>query len=819
MIKLFISTILMSLSFMAMGQHRLTIEVVNDENEPLEKASVSINRNRGFSLQTDNRGQALFEDLSDGRYRVHVSFVGYGTQDTLIRIDHNRDITIRLRPTHIRTEEVLVNATRAKSNASTTFKNLDKQTIERSNLGRDIPYLLDQTPSVIVGSDAGNGIGYTSMTIRGSDNARINVTLDGVPLNDAESMGSFFINLPDFASSVDNIQIQRGIGTSTNGAGAFGASLNIQTDALNEKAYAELNNSYGSYHSWKNTLKAGTGLINGLYAFNARLSRIASNGYIDRATSDLKSFYVDGGIYGQKQTLKATLFSGKEKTYQAWYGTPEPLLKGDRSVLTDYATAMEIYDGPELDRLLKADRTYNYYTYDNQTDNYTQTHARLHYNNYVTDIFNFSVALHYTRGAGYYEEYRPEDGFSKYGMEPVQIGDETIDHSDLIRRRWLDNHFYGATYAFNYTPTSRLKMTFGGAYNQYRGDHYGEVIWARFASDTELGDKYYFNDAQKNDFNIYGKLDYTIDKWLLNADLQYRNLHYMINGDDDKIKNLDVRDDLHFFNPKVGVTYLINANSNAYLSYAFANKEPVRKDYVENPLNEFPRPEKMQDIEAGYRYKASTVNIGANLYAMLYKDQLIPTGAINDVGGTIRQNVPDSYRAGLELDFGWQIASQLTWNVAASFSQNKINDFKEYVTVYDEDWNVVELKEIVYPKTTIAMSASTILSNQFAYRPIDNLELSLRTKYVSRMFLDNTQSRQRSIDPFTVTDFGTRYSIAAFGLKNVDLLLHINNIFNAKYETSGYTWGSMDVAGNRSFYNFYAPQATTNYMLGLNIRF
>lgn len=819
MIKLFISTILMSLSFMAMGQHRLTVEVVNDENEPLEKASVSINRNRGFSLQTDNRGQALFEDLSDGRYRVHVSFVGYGTQDTLIRIDHNRDITIRLRPTHIRTEEVLVNATRAKSNASTTFKNLDKQTIERSNLGRDIPYLLDQTPSVIVGSDAGNGIGYTSMTIRGSDNARINVTLDGVPLNDAESMGSFFINLPDFASSVDNIQIQRGIGTSTNGAGAFGASLNIQTDALNEKAYAELNNSYGSYHSWKNTLKAGTGLINGLYAFNARLSRIASNGYIDRATSDLKSFYVDGGIYGQKQTLKATLFSGKEKTYQAWYGTPEPLLKGDRSVLTDYATAMEIYDGPELDRLLKADRTYNYYTYDNQTDNYTQTHARLHYNNYVTDIFNFSVALHYTRGAGYYEEYRPEDGFSKYGMEPVQIGDETIDHSDLIRRRWLDNHFYGATYAFNYTPTSRLKMTFGGAYNQYLGDHYGEVIWARFASDTELGDKYYFNDAQKNDFNIYGKLDYTIDKWLLNADLQYRNLHYMINGDDDKIKNLDVRDDLHFFNPKVGVTYLINANSNAYLSYAFANKEPVRKDYVENPLNEFPRPEKMQDIEAGYRYKASTVNIGANLYAMLYKDQLIPTGAINDVGGTIRQNVPDSYRAGLELDFGWQITSQLRWNVAASFNQNKINDFKEYVTVYDEDWNVVELKEIVYPKTTIAMSASTILSNQFAYRPIDNLELSLRTKYVSRMFLDNTQSRQRSIDPFTVTDFGTRYSIAAFGLKNVDLLLHINNIFNAKYETSGYTWGSMDVAGNRSFYNFYAPQATTNYMLGLNIRF
>lgn len=345
----------------------------------------------------------------------------------------------------------------------------------------------------------------------------------------------FFVNIPDFASSVDNIQVQRGIGTSTNGAGAFGASLNIQTDALQEKPYAELNNSYGSYNSWKNTVKAGTGLINNRYAFNARLSRVASDGYIDRASSDLKSFYVDGGFYGKKQSLKATLFSGKEKTYQAWYGTPEPLIKGDRGRLADYAVGMEL-SSSETDRLLNADRKYNYYTYDNQTDNYTQTHARIHYNNQVSDQFNFSGALHYTRGAGYYEEYRADDKLSKYGMAPVIFGTDTTKTSDLIRRRWLDNHFYGATYAFNYTPSNDLKLTLGGAFNQYTGDHYGEVIWSRFASNSELGDRYYENNAKKNDFNIYGKVNYTLDKWLFNVDLQYRTLHYKIDGNDDKIK-------------------------------------------------------------------------------------------------------------------------------------------------------------------------------------------------------------------------------------------------------------------------------------------
>ncbi|QBQ42575.1 TonB-dependent receptor [Sphingobacterium psychroaquaticum] len=818
MIKVSISALLVALSFTTYAQHRLSLEVVNDRNQKLPNASVSVSKVKRLVQQTNAEGQAQFNDLGSGSYQVHVSYVGYGTQDTTLRLTSNQFVRIQLREASLRAEEVLVSATRARSNASTSFSNIDKQTIEKVNMGRDIPYLLDQTPSVVIGSDAGNGIGYTNMTIRGSSNERINVTLDGIPLNDAESMGSFFVNIPDFASSVDNIQVQRGIGTSTNGAGAFGASLNIQTDALQEKPYAELNNSYGSYNSWKNTVKAGTGLINNRYAFNARLSRVASDGYIDRASSDLKSFYVDGGFYGKKQSLKATLFSGKEKTYQAWYGTPEPLIKGDRGRLADYAVGMEL-SSSETDRLLNADRKYNYYTYDNQTDNYTQTHARIHYNNQVSDQFNFSGALHYTRGAGYYEEYRADDKLSKYGMAPVIFGTDTTKTSDLIRRRWLDNHFYGATYAFNYTPSNDLKLTLGGAFNQYTGDHYGEVIWSRFASNSELGDRYYENNAKKNDFNIYGKVNYTLDKWLFNVDLQYRTLHYKIDGNDDKIKNINIHDDLSFFNPKAGLTYLINAQSNAYLSYAYASKEPVRKDYVENPLNAFPTPERMQNIEAGYRLRTTSFNVGANAYAMLYKDQLIPTGAINDVGGTIRQNVPDSYRVGIELDAAWNITEQFTWRATAAFSQNKIKNFKEYVPVYDEDWNDLGLKEIEYKKTNIALSAATILSNEFAYRPIQNLEFSLRTKYVSRMYLDNTSSRERSIDPFLVNDLNARYSFAALGLKNVDLMVSVNNILGEKYETSGYTWGSMNTTGERTFYNFYTPQATANYMMGINIRF
>lgn len=802
-------------SSIAVAQSQLTVRVIDLNNQPLSGATVSLSGND--SKSTNQSGTVQFTGLQTGLYNLRITHVGFETVSRRVSAT-DETITITLNPALQSTGEVFVSATRAREHSATTFKNVTKEDLRKTNLGQDIPFLLDQTPGVVIGSDAGAGIGYTNMTIRGSDNQRVNVTLNGIPLNDSESMGSFFVNLPDFASSVESIQIQRGIGTSTNGAGAFGASLNIQTDVLETKPYAELNNSFGSFNSWKNTVKVGSGLINNKYAFNARLSRIASDGYVERASSNMKSFYLDGGLYTDKHILKATVFGGDQTTYQAWYGTPEPLVTGNHDRLLDYAiNGLGIPEGPELDRILNADRRYNYYTYDGQTDNYKQTHSHLHYTYTANDQWNINTALHYTRGAGYFEEFRPNDRLSRHGMDDIDIGDETISRSDIVRRRWLDNHFYGATYSLNYNPTSLLRFTLGGGYNEYIGDHYGEVIWSQYSPDHfTLGDRYYFNDAKKTDFNIYAKADMRLEDWLFNLDLQYRNITYRGEGPDNRAVYLDFQDNLNFFNPKFGFTYFLNENSNVYSSYAYASKEPVRKDYAENPLHEFPRPERMHNIEAGYRFRHQAVNIGLNGYAMLYKDQLIATGALNDVGGAIRQNVPDSYRIGVELDAAWNITSKFKWKATAALSDNKIRNFREFVQI---DWDPTNLQEIDHGNTHIALSASTILSNDFTYSPIEPLAFSLTSKYVSRMYLDNTSAHERSIDPSFVNNLRTVYTLSAFGLERVDLNLAINNIFNAKYQTNGYTFGTMESGGERTYYNFYYPQATTNFLFGVNIRF
>ncbi|WP_270089338.1 TonB-dependent receptor [Sphingobacterium sp. SYP-B4668] len=815
----FAVTVMFLMSIFVFGQQSVTVTIQDaNSKKGLEHVTVVITGRTNSTQTTDEKGVVIFNNLTTGPHALKVSHIGYNSVQQPLQLGQS-STKILLEPRSIITEEVLVQSTRAKDNSSTTFKNIGREEIAKNNLGQDIPYLLDQTPSVVIGSDAGAGIGYTNIRIRGSDNQRINVTLNGIQLNDAESMGSFFVNLPDFASSVESIQVQRGIGTSTNGSGSFGASINIQSNTLEKTPYVEFNNSFGSYQSWKNTLKVGTGLINDKFAFNARLSRISSDGYIDRASSDLKSFYVDGGYYSKKHIVKAIVFSGKEKTYQAWYGTPEPLIKGDRAKLADYAVAMELGSPEEIARLLSADRKYNLYTYDNQTDNYTQTHHQLHYTNLLSEQLSWNAALHYTRGAGYYEELRLGDKFSKYGLPNVNIGGETIEKTDLVRRRWLDNYYYGATSSLIYTPSTDLKLTLGSAYNQYRGDHYGEIIWARHASTSFIGDKYYAGDAQKNDFSIFMKGDYQIGKWLLMADIQYRNVDYRIDGDDDKIKNMAFHPQYDFLNPKLGLTYFINSTSNVYASYAYASKEPVRKDFVENTSSEAPKPEKMQDIEFGYRLRTDNLNVGINGYGMHYKDQLIPTGAINDVGSPIRQNVAKSYRIGLEFDGAWRISEHFTWKATAGLSQNKIKDFIEYGTIYDDDFNIVGEEEIYYKKTNIALSPSTIVSNELSYSPTPALNLAFISKYVSKQYLDNTTADERSIDAFFVNNVRAIYSFSVLGLQKIDVNLSINNIFNEKYETGGYTWGSFDQNHTRSFYNFYTPQATANFILGLNIRF
>jgi len=811
MIKFLICSALATVSIqIAVAQHNLTIKTVDRNTQrPLQNASVSLDGQASFTTKSDKDGLIKLYNIQKGKHSVQVSFIGYQTWIQNLNIERDMELTVQLDPKTIRTEEVLVVSTRAKKNAPTTFKNISKEEISRNNLGQDIPYLLNQTPSVQVNSDAGAGIGYTNMTIRGSDNQRINVTLNGIPLNDAESMGSFFVNLPDFASSTESIQVQRGIGTSTNGAGSFGASLNIQSNTLAEKPYTELNNSFGSYNTWKNTVKLGTGLINDKFAFNARLSRISSNGYIERGASDLQSFYIDGGYYGKKHILKGIVFWGKEKTYQAWNGVPEPLITGDRSRMDDYADYGLEIAGTEKDRFMNAGRNYNLYTYKNQTDNYTQKHHQLHYTNILSDKLTLNTALHYTRGYGYYEEMRPADKLSKYGLPDVIIGQDTIKKTDLVRRRWLDNYFYGMTYALNYKPNEQLEIIWGGAYNQYKGKHYGEVIWAQYASTGFIDDKYYFGKSQKNDFSNFLKVDYKLDKWILMADVQYRNVDYRMYGDDDKVKNYNYHPKFNFLNPKAGATYLLNDHANIYASYAFAQKEPVRKDFIEkNSKLPDPTPEKMQDIEIGYRFTNTKFNIGLNGYGMFYKDQLIPTGEISDTGAPIRQNVKNSYRIGLEFDGAWNINKQLNWKATATFSQNKIKNFEE----------VMGDLRISYPKTDIALSPNTILSSNFSYSPIEPLTFSLLSKYVGRQYLDNSSAKERSISSYFVNNLLANYNFTALGIKDINLSLQVNNILNEKYETNGYTFGWME-GDTRKYYNFYFPQAPTNFMLGLNIKF
>jgi len=811
MIKFLICSALATVSIqIAVAQHNLTIKTVDRNTQrPLQNASVSLDGQASFTTKSDKDGLIKLYNIQKGKHSVQVSFIGYQTWIQNLNIERDMELTVQLDPKTIRTEEVLVVSTRAKKNAPTTFKNISKEEISRNNLGQDIPYLLNQTPSVQVNSDAGAGIGYTNMTIRGSDNQRINVTLNGIPLNDAESMGSFFVNLPDFASSTESIQVQRGIGTSTNGAGSFGASLNIQSNTLAEKSYTELNNSFGSYNTWKNTVKLGTGLINDKFAFNARLSRISSNGYIERGASDLQSFYIDGGYYGKKHILKGIVFWGKEKTYQAWNGVPEPLITGDRSRMDDYADYGLEIAGTEKDHFMNAGRNYNLYTYKNQTDNYTQKHHQLHYTNILSDKLTLNTALHYTRGYGYYEEMRPADKLSKYGLPDVIIGQDTIKKTDLVRRRWLDNYFYGMTYALNYKPNEQLEIIWGGAYNQYKGKHYGEVIWAQYASTGFIDDKYYFGKSQKNDFSNFLKVDYKLDKWILMADVQYRNVDYRMYGDDDKVKNYNYHPKFNFLNPKAGATYLLNDHANIYASYAFAQKEPVRKDFIEkNSKLPDPTPEKMQDIEIGYRFTNTKFNIGLNGYGMFYKDQLIPTGEISDTGAPIRQNVKNSYRIGLEFDGAWNINKQLNWKATATFSQNKIKNFEE----------VMGDLRISYPKTDIALSPNTILSSNFSYSPIEPLTFSLLSKYVGRQYLDNSSAKERSISSYFVNNLLANYNFTALGIKDINLSLQVNNILNEKYETNGYTFGWME-GDTRKYYNFYFPQAPTNFMLGLNIKF
>lgn len=713
----------------------------------------------------------------------------------------------------VQLDPVEVRALRASAIAPFTKTNIAKKEIEMKNLGQDLPFLLNQTASVVVNSDAGNGVGYTGIRIRGIDATRVNVTLNGVPYNDAESQGTYFVDLPDFASSINSIQIQRGVGTSSNGAGAFGASINVSTNEINKEPYAEANNTYGSFNTWKNTVKVGSGLINDHFTIDARLSRVSSDGFIDRGASNLSSFYLSTAYFNKKSSLRLNIFSGKEKTYQAWNGIPEAKLNGDyNALLTHYYNNIgSLYFTPEdsINLFSANNRKYNAYTYKNQTDNYQQDNYQLFFNHVFNDKWNFNITEFLTRGKGYYEEYKYQQEYSKYGLPDVVIGNATISQTDLIRQRWLDNYFYGQVVSVQYKNKAD-EVTLGGSWSRYDGKHYGDIIWAQYGG-VDNNYRYYNLPALKTDENIYAKWQHQFNANLFTfVDVQYRHVYHRINGYDDD-PTFSVRRNFNFINPKAGITYYKNG-WQAYVSYALGNKEPNRDDFQAG-TNEQPKAERLHDFEGGVEKKERNYSFGANAYYMLYKNQLVLTGKINDIGSYTRTNVPKSYRLGVELQGAYIFAKWLNLSANLTLSENKIKNFNEFIDDYDNNTQVKNSFE----KPDISFSPSIIGGATLTFLPCKNTEIALPAKYVSRQYLDNTSNRARSLDDFYVQDLHISYTIHNMIVKETAFILQVNNLFNKKYSPNGYTYSY--IYGSLITENFLFPMAGTNLTLGVNIKF
>lgn len=799
----------------AFGQKKSISGTVTDQNtgEPLVGATVRLGDQ--VATATNYEGYFTFDRLEDSTYELKASYVGY--ESSIITVNGSKQgVAITLNPKPYMADEVIVSATRADNKTPITETTVNKEEIEKQNLGQDLPFLLNWTPSLVTTSDAGAGVGYTGLRIRGSDASRINVTINGVPLNDSESQGVFWVDIPDIASSTENIQVQRGVGTSTNGAGAFGGTINLQTNTLKRKGYGEVINAVGSYNTWRHTLGFGTGLMKGKWAIDGRVSKISSDGYIDRATSDLQSYYFSGGYYGDKTLIKAIVFGGKERTYQSWYGTPEAVLENDTEGI-EAVIANNGLNAEQAQNIRTAGRTFNWYLYEDQVDDYAQDHYQLHISQQLLPELTGSVALHYTYGRGYYEQFRRDDDFSDYNLPNVTIGDSTISSTNLIRRRWLDNDFYGFTYSLNYNK-SNWSAILGGAYNQYRGGHFGEIIWAQYASSSFNEDRYYDNDGDKDDFNSYLKVNYAFNEEL-NAfvDLQYRNIQYRLGGIDSDLRTIGERAAYDFFNPKFGVNYILNSSSSIYGSFAMANREPVRTDFIDSP--DRPQHETLRNVELGYKLLQSNLQFNANLYFMDYTNQLVLTGALNDVGSSLRDNVADSYRAGIELQAAWLITDQFRWNANLTLSQNKIKSFDE--VIYDYGPAFDQYNEIVntYKDTDIAYSPNVIAGSQFFFEPSKGLEFGLLSKYVGKQYLDNTSNANRSIDAYFVNDFRATYNFKTSFIPEVRLSLLVNNLTNELYSSNGYTFGYQGGPDYVVRENYYYPQAERNFLMSLTLKF
>lgn len=719
----------------------------------------------------------------------------------------------------VRLQNVEVTATRATKTTPVAFTNVSKQQIAELNHGKDIPFLVSSTPSVLTTSDAGAGIGYSAMRVRGTDATRINVTANDIPMNDAESHSIFWVNTPDFASSLEDIQIQRGVGTSTNGAGAFGASVNMRTQRFSMNPYAEMSGTYGSFNTNKETFKVGSGLIGGHWNFDARFSHIASDGYRDRASSKLHSYFAQAGYFGGQTSVRFITFGGKECTYHAWDGISKSDLTDNRK----YNPNGEIKrDGKVIG------------FYDDQTDNYRQTHYQLIWDQGIGANWHWNLGLHYTDGFGYYQEYKNARTLKEYGLEPFMVGDNKVKKSSLVRKKNVDSGFGGAVFSLNFAKGS-LNTTFGGSFNSYANDHYGNVIWVEnYLLPLDPSHEYYRNKGKKNDFTIYWKASNILWQSLrLYADVQYRHIGFKINGDNDKwdwtaspehLQVLNVDEKFDFFNPKVGLIYDFNKHNTAYASFSVAQKEPTRNNYTDGLFTVHPKAEKLFDWEAGYTFSSDRFTAGVNFYYMKYKDQLVLNGKLNEIGEAMAENVPDSYRMGVELQAGVKITEWLRWDLNGTFSRNRIKDYVGYVSNYEAStWNDLYTQTAVEKgNTTIAMSPSFIGNSVIAFN-LKGFSAQFTSQYVSRQYLDNFENKEDSLDPYFVSHLNLAYTFKLPHVKAITVGCTVYNIFNEKYENNGYSQtcalvsadGSYKLSSDPRFY----PMAGTNVLAHLTFSF
>jgi iron complex outermembrane receptor protein len=755
-------------------------KVVDENNESLSGATILVKEpKKGTSTDFDGKFSV---NLPKGNYTIQVSFIGYKTVLKEIFLTKSDEINFNLLPNSTVLEEVLVSAVRASADVPVTFSNLSKREIAKRNLGQDIPILLNYMPSVVSSSDAGAGVGYTYMSVRGSNGEKINVTINGIPYNDPESHGTFWVNLSDFASSTENLQLQRGVGTSTNGSGAFGASLNILTDALSKEAFGEISNSFGSFGTRKHTVKFSTGKLNDHIEIAGRLSNIYSDGYIDRAFADLKSYYLQGSYTDENTLIKAVTFGGKEITYQAWAGLD--------------ATQLE------------TDRKQNPYTYENEVDDYQQNHYQLHWNEKLNKSWSTNLALNYTKGSGFFEQFKEEEAASDFN-------NLIVDGTDVIVRRWLDNDFYVVNFNTNY-KTDKLNFISGISYSRYTGDHFGEVIWGeRLAENTNIRDRYYFSDAKKTDFSIFAKATFKINTRLSGyADVQGRFVNYQTEGITSDLANINVDASFNFFNPKFGLTYKINDYNNLYTSFAVANREPKRNDFESGVTT----PETLNDLEFGWRLKKENIKLNTNIYYMDYKNQLVLTGAIDDVGAPIRTTSGNSYRLGLEIDADLTLSDKFSMKPNVAFSSNKNKNLIAQI-----DGKLENLGN-----TNLSFSPDIVVGNIFLYNPLENLQISFLSKFVGKQFMSNFSSTVSSndvLDSFFTSDLNVVYEIKPAKIfKSVVFSALINNLFNTEYVDRGYyytyddTWSAANQTTTLDGAGYY-PQATRNFLVGVTFKF